>query len=145
MRNVIFLLALAGAVLAGGCFCPCEQAGSCDEEQCRLVGEREPMKVAHNVYFTLKEDSAAARHKLVADCYAYLQGQPGIEYFAAGAIVEEHERAVNVRDWDVGLHIIFDSKTAHDAYQNAGDHHAFIDANQDNWEQVRVFDTFIEK
>ncbi len=100
--------------------------------------------LAHNVYFTLKVDTPAARDKLVADCYTYLSGEPGITYFAAGTIVESHARDVNVRDWDVSLHIVFKDKASHDAYQKAARHFEFIDANKDTWETVRVFDSFIE-
>lgn len=100
--------------------------------------------LAHNVYFALNEDTPAARDKLVADCYTYLSGEPGIFYFAAGEIVESHTRDVNVRDWDVSLHIVFKDKASHDAYQKAAKHFQFIDANEETWKTVRVFDSFIE-
>jgi plasmid maintenance system killer protein len=101
--------------------------------------------LAHNVYFALRDDSPAARDKLVADCYAYLRDHPGVTFFAAGRIVEGHAREVNVRDWHVGLHIVFASKHHHDLYQEAEDHHRFIEANSANWQSVRVFDTFVRE
>ena len=51
------------------------------------------------------------------------------------------QREVNVRDWDVGLHIVFESRAAHDTYQTAPDHLKFIAENKPTWKQVRVFDT----
>ena len=35
--------------------------------------------LAHNVYFTLHDNSAAAKEKLVAACKKYLTGHPGTE------------------------------------------------------------------
>ena len=100
--------------------------------------------LAHDVYFTLNDNSQPARDKLVADCYKYLRNHPGVTYFAAGVIVEEHAREVNVRDWDVGLHIVFASKEHHDLYQKAADHLKFVELNRQNWKTVRVYDTYIE-
>jgi hypothetical protein len=96
--------------------------------------------LAHNVYFTLKDNSAAAREKLIADCRRYLSSHPGTTFFACGQ-VSDLNRPVNVRDWDVGLHVIFASREDHDRYQAAPLHHEFIEANRDNWAKVRVFDS----
>jgi len=106
---------------------------------------RQPKRaaLAHNVYFTLNDNSPTAREKLVADCRKYLRNHPGVTFFAAGTIVEEHARGVNVRDWDVGLHVVFASKQDHDRYQKAADHLKFIELNQQNWKTVRVYDTCV--
>lgn len=101
------------------------------------------MKLAHNVFFTLKDESDLAVEALIAACYTYLQDHDGVASFAAGCLVSEHERPVNVRDFQVGLHIIFNTQADHDAYQVSDKHHAFIDACKGNWAQVRVFDTFV--
>ena len=69
---------------------------------------------------------------------------PDVVFFAAGELVESHKRDVNIRDWDVSLHIVFKSKDYHDKYQKAPDHYKFIDENKDNWKSVRVFDSFIK-
>src|SRR5262245_43436722 len=79
----------------------------------------EPQMVAHNVYFSLKDNSPEARKKLVAACKKYLSGHPGEVFFAAGTLVEDLDRPVNDRDFDVGLHIIFKDRAAHDKYQEA--------------------------
>ncbi|UCG59551.1 MAG: Dabb family protein [Phycisphaerales bacterium] len=111
----------------------------------RLTARRQDrLSLAHNVYFTLNDNSAAARAKLAEDCYKYLSKHPGVTFFAAGDIVESHNRDVNVRDWDVGVHIVFKSKEHHDLYQQAPDHHKFIEENKQNWKAVRVFDTYIK-
>jgi len=92
------------------------------------------------VYFTLKDSSQAAQQKLVDDCHRYLKSAPGIIYFAAGLRVPDLTRGVNVQDFHVGLHVVFESRKAHDDYQVSETHLRFIAENKDNWTQVRVFD-----
>jgi len=132
MRKCVLLIIVAAIVSISGC-----SNGLFENQQ------KSPQLV-HDVYFTLNNDSEAARSKLVADCYKYLGNHRGIVYFAAGQLVESHQREVNVRDWQVSLHIVFKSKDHHDQYQNAPDHHKFIEQNKDNWKTVRVFDSFIK-
>jgi hypothetical protein len=50
---------------------------------------------------------------------------------------------VNDQDFDVALHLVFRDKAAHDAYQVAPKHQQFIEESQDNWKQVRVFDSYV--
>jgi hypothetical protein len=100
--------------------------------------------LAHNVYFTLHDNSAAACQALVAACKTYLTGHPGVVFFACGTLQEELQRSVNDRDFDVALHVVFDSLAAHDVYQDAPRHHQFLAENKANWKQVRVFDSQVE-
>lgn len=100
--------------------------------------------VAHNVYFTLKDRSDAAKTKLVQACRTYLKGHPGEVFFAAGVLAEDLKRDVNVRDFDVSLHLVFKTKEDQDRYQTAPKHLKFIEENRDNWEKVRVFDSYVE-
>ena len=96
--------------------------------------------LGHMVYFSLKDRSPAAVEKLVAACQKYLTGHPGTVFFAAGTLVPDLTRPVNQTDFDVALHVVFDSREAHDAYQAAPRHLQFIEENKANWERVRVFD-----
>jgi hypothetical protein len=97
--------------------------------------------IIHDVYFSLKDNSAQAKEKLVGACKKYLTNHPGAVFFAAGTLAEDLDRPVNDRDWDVGLHIVFKDKASHDQYQEAERHKKFIEENRDNWKKVRVFDT----
>jgi hypothetical protein len=100
--------------------------------------------LAHDVYFSLKDNSAEAKKKLVAACKKYLTKHPGQQLFAVGTRVEDLNRPVNDRDFDVALHMIFQNKAAHDQYQDAPRHKQFIDENRDNWQKVRVFDSLVD-
>jgi hypothetical protein len=100
--------------------------------------------LAHNVFFTLHDKSDASRQKLVDACKALLASHPGIQFFACGTLEPELSRPVNDRDFDVSLHIVFDTKASHDAYQDAPLHHKFVDENRPGWAKVRVFDSVVE-
>jgi len=98
--------------------------------------------LAHNVFFTLKDKSPEACEALVTDCHEYLNGHPGTAYFAAGVLCKELARPVNDHDFDVALHVIFETKQDQDTYQVSDRHIQFIEKNKESWEQVRVFDNY---
>jgi hypothetical protein len=100
-------------------------------------------RLAHNVFFKLKDNSPANVEALVASCKKYLNVQAGIVFFAAGSLCAELDRDVNDRNWDVGLHIVFVDKPAHDAYQDDATHNRFVTENKPNWAAVRVFDSLV--
>ena len=100
--------------------------------------------LAHNVFFTLNDNSEGARQRLVAACKKYLTGHPGTVFFAAGTLCDELRRPVNDLDYDVALHLVFRTKADQDAYQEAPRHDEFIRENKDIWKKVRVFDSVVE-
>ena len=100
--------------------------------------------LAHNVFFSLKDKSEASRSRLLDACRKHLTGHPGTVFFACGTLQEELTRPVNDRAFDVALHIVFESKAAHDTYQDAPRHHAFVEENRDGWASVRVFDSDVQ-
>jgi hypothetical protein len=101
--------------------------------------------LGHMVYFTLKDRSAPAIDKMLQACRKYLTGHPGTVFFAVGTVVPDLNRPVNQVDFDVALQLVFESRQAHDAYQEAPRHHQFVDENKANWERVRVFDANVSQ
>jgi hypothetical protein len=101
--------------------------------------------LAHNVYFALKDKGPDARQQLVEACKKYLTGHPGEVSFAVGTLAKELKRSVNDSDFDVSLHIVFESMADHDAYQVAPRHQQFIQEFKANWEKVRVFDSNVDR
>jgi len=99
--------------------------------------------LAHNVFFALTDPSDAAKAKLIEACKKHLTNHPGTVFFACGTRAAELDRPVNDRDFDVGLHIVFQTKADHDAYQAAPRHDQFIAENKANWKKVRVFDSMV--
>jgi len=103
------------------------------------------MALAHNVFFSLHDRSEAARARLLQACRTHLTNHPGILFFACGVLADDLRREVNDLGFDVGLHIVFSDKRAHDAYQEAPAHLRFIAENKDGWKTVRVFDSVVEQ
>ncbi len=103
------------------------------------------MMLAHNVFFSLHDASDAARTRLVHACKKYLADHPGTVFFACGPLASELRRPVNDLAFDVALHLIFQNQAAHDAYQTAPLHEQFIQECKENWKNVRVFDSFVER
>lgn len=109
----------------------------------QLTAHADGPQVAHMVYFKLNESSEAARKKLVAECDKYLSKHDGTVYYSAGALAEDLKRDVNDRDFDVALHLVFNTKAAHDKYQTSPRHLKFIAENKQAWAKVRVFDAYV--
>lgn len=97
--------------------------------------------LVHDVFFTLKDPTAENIQKLVAACHKYLDKHPGVVFFAAGTLNPDLKREVNDQAFHVALHVVFDSRASHDAYQVEPRHKQFIDENRDGWAKVRVFDS----
>jgi Stress responsive A/B Barrel Domain len=100
-------------------------------------------KLAHMVYFKLKDNSGANRAKLVAACKLLLAGHDGVEYFSTGSLAGDLNKEFNDRDFDVSLNLVFADKDAHDKYQDSDRHKKFIEENLDSIEKVRVFDSYL--
>jgi hypothetical protein len=107
-------------------------------------GEESGGVLAHDVYFSLNDASPEARQALVDACRTYLSGHEGTRFFAAGARAVEMTRDVNDTDFDVSLHVYFESEAAHEAYQKNARHLEFIEKMKGNWKSVRVFDSWVQ-
>ncbi len=102
----------------------------------------EPM-LSHVVFFTLIDNSEATRTALVESCKKYLSDHPGTVSFGVGTRVPDLKRPVNDLEFDVALHVVFQTRADHDRYQKADKHTAFIEENKDNWQASRVFDSYL--
>ncbi len=100
-------------------------------------------QLAHMVYFQLVDAAPENIERLVASCQQYLSGHPGVVYFGVGTCTPDLARDVNVRDFHVALHIVFENRAAHDRYQTDERHLQFIAENKASWANVRVFDADI--
>ena len=100
-------------------------------------------QLAHMVFFKLKDSSEASKQQLIEACHEYLSDHDGVVYFSVGALAEEFKREVNDLDFDVSLHLVFADKAAHDKYQTHERHLKFIEQGRDNWDNVRVFDSYL--
>ena len=100
--------------------------------------------LSHNVFFTLLDSSPDAIEALLRSCNSNLRDHEGVVFFGAGILEAGLDRPVNDQGFHVALHVIFRDRAAHDLYQVAPEHLAFIEGNKDNWAQVRVFDSSVD-
>jgi hypothetical protein len=101
-------------------------------------------QLAHIVFFTLAEPNDANRAKVVEACKKYLAKHEGLVYFGVGVRAPEYDRPVNDRDYDVALHLVFETAKHQDAYQTHPQHLKFVEECKGLWKQVRVFDSRLE-
>ncbi len=121
--------ALSLALVAGMAARPAEKAGP---------------RLAHSVFFTLKDRSTEAREKFVASCQKYLTDHEGTVSFSLGTMADDvEEPGVSVRDFDVALLVVFESKEAEAKYLKAARHLSFVDENKAQFAKVRVFDSYL--
>jgi hypothetical protein len=107
--------------------------------------EKVEPRLAHTVFFALKDHSTAERKRFIASCQKYLTDHDGVVSFAVGTIAEDVvEPGASVRDFDVSLHVVFLSKAAEQKYLVHPRHTQFVDENKASFEQVRVFDSYLE-
>jgi hypothetical protein len=99
--------------------------------------------LAHMVMFTLKDRSPEARAKFVKSCHKYLKDHEGTTHFSVGTIAEDVVEPVSDRDFDVALHLIFESKEAEAKYIEHERHTKFVEENKDQFARVRVFDSYL--
>jgi hypothetical protein len=100
--------------------------------------------LAHIVFFTLAESNDANRAQLVEACKKYLDKHEGVVYFGVGVNAPEYNREVNDRDYDVALHLVFETAKDQDDYQTHPRHLKFVDECKGLWKKVRVFDSTLK-
>jgi hypothetical protein len=100
-------------------------------------------RLAHHVFFTLKDRSDEAAAHLVAACEKYLNHHDGVVDFSVGTRDKELNRPVN-GDFDVSLHVIFRDRASHDAYQTVAPHLQFIEEEKESWASVQVMDSYLK-
>lgn len=105
--------------------------------------EKTGPRLAHMVFFTLKDHSEAARGKFIASCEKYLSKHEGTVSFSVGTVALDVEEPVSVKDFDVALHLVFEDKAGKVKYLGHPDHHKFVQENKDDFAKVRVFDSYL--
>lgn len=103
------------------------------------ISKAEPL--AHIVFFTLAEANDENRSRLIKACKKYLDKHDGVVYFGVGVNASEYTREVNDRDYDVALHLVFETAAHQDAYQTHPRHVKFVEECAGLWKKVRVFDS----
>jgi hypothetical protein len=108
----------------------------------RLRGASNP-KLAHMVFFKLKDASKESVEKFIASCEKYLSHHEGAEYFSVGTRADDVDEPVSTKDFDVALHVIFSGKEGKLKYLKSSRHDQFVEENKAQFDKVRVFDSYL--
>jgi len=109
------------------------------------IGKQADPKLAHIVFFWLKDHSKESHDKLIASSEKLLSGHEGAVYFSIGTRAEDADGPANVKDFDVALHVVFASKEAKAKYLKSPRHTQFVQDNVEQFEKVQVFDSYLVK
>lgn len=99
-----------------------------------------PQSLFHSLYFSLVDKSAGNIDKFTDICKKYLSKHPGIQQFTTGGLTDI-KRDVSVRNFDVGVNIIYESKKAYDDYLHSPGHDAFFPATKGMIDHTYIFDS----
>jgi hypothetical protein len=100
-------------------------------------------RLAHMVFFKLKDSGEKSRAAMIESCQKYLTGHPGTIYVSFGEIAEDVKEPVSDREFDIALHLVFVDKDAAAAYQKSPKHTEFVEKNKASFAKVRVFDSYL--
>jgi hypothetical protein len=101
-----------------------------------------PQGMFHSLYFSLVNKSPASISKFTGICVKYLSQHPGILQFTTGGITDII-RDVSVRNFNVGVDIIYESKQAYDNYLKSQGHDDFFPATKGMISNTYIFDSYI--
>lgn len=97
--------------------------------------------LAHAVFFDLTDASESGA--LISDCRRSLSAIPGVQLLEAGARCPEFTGPRNAQDFDVAVWVLFDDRSAHDAYQLHPQHRALVERWTPKLAGVQVFDAYV--
>ncbi len=102
-----------------------------------------PQSLFHSLYFSLVDKSQGNIDKFTEICVKYLSAHPGIQQFSTGGLTDI-KRDVSVRNFDVGVDIVYESKKAYDDYLVSKEHEAFFPATQGMIDHTYIFDSILK-
>jgi hypothetical protein len=99
------------------------------------------MTYVHCVFFSCKPDlSAADIDAQIADAQNLLARIPTVRLVRSGRRDATMQRDVNVKDYDIGLTVLFDDKAGLQTYADHPLHLEYVAKYKPNWTGIRVFD-----
>lgn len=102
-----------------------------------------PQSLFHSIYFLLFDKSLANIEKFTGICVDHLLHHSGIQMFATGGLTDI-TRDVSVRNFDVGIDIVFESEQAYDNYLQSKDHDTFFSATSGMIDNTYIFDSYLK-
>jgi hypothetical protein len=133
VRKLSLLAALAAGVLVTGGVAT-RQARTA-EKSAKSAG------YVHSVIFYLKKDAGAdAAESVIADAHELLSKIPSVRALKAGPPSTETQEKVAVKDFSVGLLVLFDDYGGVEQYLKHPQHDEFVKRHREHFEKVLVYD-----
>jgi hypothetical protein len=135
---MLVLLIVCGTTLAVAIIGP-----SLGEEQKkgRKVAARKAAPFVHSVIFYLKKDAPDNEaESLIADAHQMLAKIPGVRDVHAGRPAEKATPGVAVKDYQVGLLVLFDDADGLHAYLEHPTHKDYVAKHEKHLDKVLVYD-----
>jgi tetratricopeptide (TPR) repeat protein len=101
--------------------------------------------LAHDIYISLKDNSADAKKKLVADAKKVIGEYEGVVFWSVGTLADSIKRDYSDRNFDVTIHIVFKDLDAYEKYMASKPRQDWVNERQAGWKQVRTFDSIVER
>jgi hypothetical protein len=117
--------------------------GNSSEAQAIGADGNFPQSVIHNLYFSLTDKSPENIQKFTDICVTYLSGHSGIQQFITGGLTDI-KRNVSVRNFEVAVSIIYESKKAYDDYLTSKKHEDFFPATAGMIADTYIFDSYLK-
>lgn len=117
--------------------------GNSSEPQSIGADDNYPQSLFHDLYFSLTDKSEENIKKFTAICEKYLSGHPGIQQFVTGGLTDI-KRDVSVRNFEVVVSIVYESKKAYDDYLKSKKHEEFFPATAGMISNTYIFDSYIK-
>jgi hypothetical protein len=102
-----------------------------------------PQGLFHSIYFALTDKSAGNIKRFTPICVKFLSQHPGILQFDTGTLTDIN-RDVSVRNFDVAVDIVYESKAAYDLYLHSKEHDAFFPATEGMIAGTYIFDSYLK-
>ncbi|MEP6803079.1 MAG: Dabb family protein, partial [Flavobacterium sp.] len=117
--------------------------GNSSEPQSIGADGNYPQSLFHDLYFSLTDKSEENIKKFTSICEKYLSGHPGIQQFVTGGLTDI-KRDVSVRNFEVAVSIVYESKKAYDDYLKSKKHEEFFPATAGMISNTYIFDSYIK-
>jgi len=101
-------------------------------------------KLAHMVFFGLKDKAPETRQRFLASCDRLLRGHEGTVSYSVGFRADDVDEPVSVKDFDIALHLVFASKEAKLNYLKDPRHDQFVEENRELFDKVWVYDSYLQ-
>ncbi len=144
-RTIVIVTLLVSGTILGGTIIGSIQGQDKKDKKDRKVGVRKAAPFVHSVIFYLKKDAPENEaDALIADAHQMLAKIPTVRNLHAGLPAEKGTPEVAVKDYQVGLLVLFEDADGLHTYLEHPQHKDYVAKHEKHFEKVLVYD-FVDK